>query len=119
MMHCEVPKSTSCQQLLTHFSKSEPNGHGPGRPTTPSSRHSMGSVFGLFQRGKQNGRDPALFGASESGSSKAQLKVFEYLASLPSEAEEGRGGEAGDPCRPLFLLAQKSDPEEPFTFMSD
>lgn len=29
MMHCEVPKSTSCQQLLTHFSKSEPNGHGP------------------------------------------------------------------------------------------
>lgn len=79
----------------------------------------MGSVFGLFQRGKQNGRDPALFGASESGSSKAQLKVFEYLASLPSEAEEGRGGEAGDPCRPLFLLAQKSDPEEPFTFMSD
>ncbi|TRY87202.1 hypothetical protein DNTS_031731 [Danionella cerebrum] len=32
-------------------------------------------------RGKQNGRDPALFGASESGSSKAQLKLFECLAS--------------------------------------
>lgn len=78
----------------------------------------MGSVFGLFQRGKQNGRDPALFGASESGSSKALLKVFECLARLPAEAEQGRGG-GWDPCRPLFLLAQKSDPEEPFTFMSD
>lgn len=87
-----------------------------GGPLPLSLRHSMGSVFEVFQRGKQNGRDPALFGAIESGSSKAQLKVFEYLASLPAEE---RGGRAGDPRRSLFLLAQKSDPEEPFAFMTD
>jgi len=80
----------------------------------------MGSVFGLFQRGKQNGRAPALFGASESGSSKAQLKVFECLASL-SPLRRRRMRRRGGPLltAPLFLLTQKSDPEEPFTFMTD
>lgn len=90
-----------------------------GEAHPPSSRHSMGSVFGLFQRGKQNGRDPALFGASESGSSKAQLKVFECLASLSPLRRMRREGGTPTPCWPLFLLTQKSDPEEPFTCMTD
>ncbi len=181
--YAEGPKRTSCQQLLTHFSKSEPSGlaiqfrrkssrceracaWGVMRSTVnfvlleevfkmsssalikgsisypllhqqsgfcppmqigldskealpSSSRHSMGSVFRPFQWGKQNGRDPALFEASESGSSKAQLKVFEYLASLPVEAEERGEGRRGTPADRCFSSHKNSDPEEPFTFMSD
>lgn len=79
----------------------------------PSSRLSMGSVFGLFQRGKQNGRDPALFGASESGSSKAQLKVFECLASLSPLRRMRREGGPRPPADRCFSSHKSPTPRSP------